>query len=423
MQLFIPKIKYFFYLSILWTFTFLNFLAFLVSRDHDWIHNPGQAWMNAGATEFRTYPSSDFERTLSCYGLGQCQRIGGALIFQPLIFMTDLLSKFYYWDLNAESRIFIIQMVGLGWRIVSFAIFGFCIYHFSKNTKFALFFINTLFFALSGWLLRLVGYLIEKLPGTSDVFKQRSILAFQDFPYENFKWYDYGLFAVLAIIAILVIRVSEKKVSLLKFFILGLITTSFFEYLGFVLAFSFIIFRPTKTAVKEYKIKLNQALFIILGSTMWLAFILIYHRSMQLFWPKFFDATSLENGRDRISGSLWAIQHPIENLTSNPSIMFQIFLVIIQSALLGLMTGLIARVTFKSVRIESGVIQSFKSVNIAMAFVILVTLFIAYGVKIQAGEHARQTLGLQISLFTYIFLNTATQKSKNLVKGISNSYR
>ena len=136
---------------------------------------------------------------------------------------------------------------------------------------------------------------------------------------------------------------------------------------------------------------------------------------MQLLWPKFFDATTIETGGSRITGSLWAIQNPIENLTSNPSIMFQILLVIIQSASLGLMTGLIARVVFKSVRIESRVLQSLKCVTIAMAVVIFVTLFIAYGVKIQAGEHARQTLGFQISLFLYIFLRTASQKTEHLI--------
>ena len=401
--------------SCAWAFTFLNFLAFLVSRDHDWIHNPGQAWMNAGATEFRTYPSSDFERTLSCYGLGQCQRIGGALIFQPLIFLGDLISKFYYWNVDDQSRIFIIQMVGLGWRIVCFMVLGLCIYRVSKNLKFALFFINAIFFVLSGWLLRLVGNLIEKFPTISDEFKQRSILAFIDFPHENFKWYDFGLFAVLAMIAILVIQISEEKVSPVQLFILGLVTTSFFEYLGFVLAFTLIVFRTPMGVVQEFKLKLNQAMFVMMGSVMWLAFIIAYHRTMQLLWPKFFDATTIETGGSRITGSLWAIQNPIENLTSNPSIMFQILLVIIQSASLGLMTGLIARVAFKSVRIESRVLQSLKCVTIAMAVVIFVTLFIAYGVKIQAGEHARQTLGFQISLFAYIFLRTASQKTKHLV--------
>lgn len=401
--------------SCAWAFTFLNFLAFLVSRDHNRIHNPGRAWMDAGGTDFRTYPASEFERTLSCHGIGQCQRIGGALIFQPLIFLGDLVSKFYYWNVNEESRIFIIQMVGLGWRTVCFMILGLCIYHVSKNTKFALFFINAIFFALSGWLLRLVGYLIEKLPTTSDVFKQRSILAFQDFPYENLKWYDFGLFAVLALIVILVIQISEKKVTPVQLFILGLITTSFFEYLGFVLASTLIVFRTSMTAFQKFKFKLNQAMFVMLGSIMWLAFIFGYHRTMQLLWPKFFDATTLETGGSSISGRLWAIQNPIENLTSNPSIMFQILLVIIQSASLGLMTGLIARVAFKSVRIESRVLQSLKCVTIAMAVVIFVTLFIAYGVKIQATEHARQTLGFQISLFAYIFLRTASQKTKHLV--------
>ena len=142
MQRQVLEIKKIAFYSCAWALTFLNFLAFLVSRDHDWIHNPGQAWMNAGATEFRTYPSSEFERTLSCYGLGQCQRIGGALIFQPLIFLGDLISKFYYWNLNAESRIFIIQMVGLGWRALTLGLLAFCVYRLTKNVAFVIFALN-----------------------------------------------------------------------------------------------------------------------------------------------------------------------------------------------------------------------------------------------------------------------------------------
>ncbi len=310
-------------------------------------------------------------------------------------------------------------MVGLGWRILCFTVLGLCIYRFSKNIKFVLFFMNAIFFSLSGWLLRLVGNLIEKLPQISEEFKQRSILAFQDFPHENLKWYDFGLFAVLAIIALLIIQISEKKVSLVQFLILGLVVTSFFEYLGFVLAVTLVMFRTPITAAKDLKIKLNQALFIMLGSIMWLGFIATYHRLMQSLWPKFFPGEK-ERATQHVLDVFWALQHPIENLTSNPSILFQILLVIIQSILLGLTTGYFARGLFKSVRLESHVLQSLKCVTIAMAVVMFVTLFIAYGVKIQAGEHARQTLGLQIALFTYLFLRTAAGE-KNVKVTVANS--
>ena len=418
MQRRVSEVRRIAFYSCAWAFTFLNFLAFLVSRDHDRIHNPGRAWMDASGTDFRTYPASEFERTLSCHGIGQCQRIGGAFIFQPIIFLTDSISKFYYWNVDDQSRIFIIQMIGLGWRIICLTILGLCIYRVSKNIKFALFFMNAIFFTLSGWLLRLVGYLIEKLPKTSDAFKQRSILAFQDFPYENFKWYDFGLFAVLAIIAILVIQISEKQVTFLQLFILGVLVTSFFEYLGFVLALSLTIFKAAERKTQTATGKISRIIMsVLLGSFAWLAFIAIYHKVMETLYPKFFsaDLTERVTAFSHIKDVFWAIQHPIENLTSNPSIIFQIFLVIIQCAVLGLMTGFVARAIFKSVRIESNLIQSFKCVTIAMAVVIFITLFFAYGVKIQATEHARQTLGLQISLFTYIFLKTVSQKTRDFV--------
>ena len=411
----IKKIAYYFCAL---AFTFLNFLAFLVSRDHDWIHNPGQAWMNAGATEFRTYPSSEFERTLSCYGLGQCQRIGGALIFQPLIFLGDLISKFYYWNLNPESRIFIIQMVGLGWRALTLGLLAFCVYRVTKNIAFVIFAMNSLFFSLSGWLLRIFGKVIEVSKiGTGD-FQARSALAFRDFPYENFKWYDFGLFAVLALIALLITKLGDNNLSTLRLLLLGILITSFFEYLGFVFAFSLIIYsRSNKDVnVQAPKNRLSQGAVIMFGSFIWLGFIAIYHRLMQSLWPKFFPGEK-EQATQHILDVFWALQHPIENLTSNPSILFQIALVLFQSAVLAMVTGLITRICLKPIQVEPKFINAFKSVNLAMTVVIFVTIFMAYGVKIQAGEHARQTMGLQISLFLYIFVKTVSTK-KSLAKSI-----
>ena len=374
--------------------------------------------MDASSTEFRNYPASEFERTLSCHGIGQCQRIGGAFIFQPIIFLTDSISKFYYWNVDDQSRIFIIQMIGIGWRTLTLGLLAFCVYRVTKNAAFVIFAMNSLFFSLSGWLLRLVGILIEKLPIISDGFKQRSILAFQDFPYENFKWYDFGLFAVLALTVLLITKLGDNNLSTLRLLLLGILITSFFEYLGFVFAFSLIIHsRSNKDVnVQAPKNRLSQGAVIMFGSFIWLGFIAIYHRLMQSLWPKFFPGEK-EQATQHILDVFWALQHPIENLTSNPSILFQIALVLIQSALLAKVTGLITRISLKPIQVEPKFINAFKSVNLAMTVVIFVTIFMAYGVKIQASEHARQTMGLQISLFLYIFVKTASTK-KSLAKSI-----
>ena len=374
--------------------------------------------MDASGTDFRTYPASEFERTLSCHGIGQCQRIGGAFIFQPIIFLTDSISKFYYWNVDDQSRIFIIQMIGIGWRTLTLGLLAFCVYRVTKNAAFVIFAMNSLFFSLSGWLLRLVGILIEKLPIISDGFKQRSILAFQDFPYENFKWYDFGLFAVLALTVLLITKLGDNNLSTLRLLLLGILITSFFEYLGFVFAFSLIIHsRSNKDVnVQAPKNRLSQGAVIMFGSFIWLGFIAIYHRLMQSLWPKFFPGEK-ERATQHVLDVFWALQHPIENLTSNPSILFQIALVLIQCTLLAMVTGLITRICLKPMQVEQKFINAFKSVNLAMTVVIFVTVFMAYGVKIQASEHARQTMGLQISLFLYIFVKTASIK-KSLANSI-----
>ncbi|MFM7763862.1 MAG: hypothetical protein ACKO73_13005, partial [Acidimicrobiaceae bacterium] len=56
------------------------------------------------------------------------------------------------------------------------------------------------------------------------------------------------------------------------------------------------------------------------------------------------------------------------------------------------------------------VIQIFGCITIATGVVMFLNFFIFYGVEIQAAEHSRQTLGLQIALFTYLFLRTAVGK-------------
>lgn len=82
-----------------------------------------------------------------------------------------------------------------------------------------------------------------------------------------------------------------------------------------------------------------------------------------------------------------------------------------------MLTGFIARICLKPLQVEPKFIIAFRSVALAMTVVIFVTIFIAYGVKIQAAEHARQTVGLQISLFLYLFIKIASNK-KPLAKSI-----
>jgi ABC-type Fe3+-siderophore transport system permease subunit len=88
---------------------------------------------------------------------------------------------------------------------------------------------NSLFLTLSGWFLRILGKVIEISKIGSGDFQARSVLAFQDFPYENFKWYDFGLFAILALIALLIAKLGDGNLSTVSFLLLGILITSFFE--------------------------------------------------------------------------------------------------------------------------------------------------------------------------------------------------
>lgn len=407
--------------SVASVFTFINFLAFLISRNNAWVQNPGRAWQYASATEFRDYPASAFERTLSCYGLGQCENIGGALIMQPINYFADILSKIYFWNLDDQSRIFNIQMVGFGWRIACLFFIAFVVFRSFRDVFFALFFLNALLFALSGWMLRMLGKVIEILPiEFTAEFKSRSVLAFQDFPHENLEWYDFGLFAILAIIAVIVPRLSKSRFSIVKTILVGVLFTSFFEYLGFVLAISWILFNVSnKVSTLIGKKSFQIGTLVGFGSMIWFISINFYRRFMQATYPKFFNSEGASTG-EYYKSVFWAIRHPIENLTSNPSIPFQIILVISQSALMGIILGLVARKIFRLTNFDSKLVMLFKFITIATGIVMFINFFVAYGVEVQATEHSRQTLGLQIALFTYLFLQTASSKKIDKLVGANN---
>lgn len=410
------KYKQTFYYLVASVFTYVNFLAFLISRNNAWVYNPSRAWQYASATEFRNYPASEFERTLSCYGFGQCQRIGGALFMQPIIFFAENLSKIYFWNIEDQSRIFIIQMISLSWRIASFFVLTFIIFKFSKSVAFALIYLNALMFTLSGWMLRIIGQLVQSLPiQITSEFRARSILAFQDFPHENLMWYDFGLFGALAIIAAILPKFSTSKFSILQTVLIGFLLTAFFEYLGFVFAVSLILFeRKVKISNHFCRKSLQFSAFVGVGSLVWIIIIILYRNIMKAVRPELFGLGN-KNTVDHADYIFWAFRHPIENLTSNPSIPFQILLVLSQSAILGWVLGWIALLCFKGANLDCTVIKIFKSITIATGLVMIFNFFIAYGVKVQAEEHSRQTLGLQISLFTYLFLRSATKKSSERV--------
>lgn len=392
-------------------FSLLNFLAFLISRNNNFIQNPGRAWTYASATEFRNYPASEFERTLSCYAFGQCYRIGGALIVQPIIYVGDLISKFYFWNVDDQARIFVIQIVGLSWRITCVGIITYLIFEGSRNLVFALSYVNALLLALSGWLLRVIGEAIKILPLKLSVdFQARSVSAFQDFPYENLQWYDFGLFAALAVIVKFIVKYSSQEISSLRFILFSVLITSVFEYLGFVFAVAWILYESQNSSKNLIsKRNLFIGLKVGLGSVIWLIFISGYLRAMKFFYPKFFNF-GLASDTDHAKNLFRAFQHPIQNLTGNPSILFQILLVIFQCAIMGWILGFIARSCFKHFRMTQQLLSASKCVTIATTFVMCFNLFIAYGVEVQAGEHSRQTFGLQIALFTYLFLRTAAGK-------------
>lgn len=400
-----------FYYLIASVFTFINFLSFLISRSNAWVLNPGRTWQYASLTEFRDYPASEFERTISCYAIYSCQRIGSALIMQPLIFAADLISDLYFWNLTNEARIFNIQVIGLSWRAICVGSIAYVMFRLTKSAPLSLFYVNALLVTLSGALLSTLGAFTELLPiSTSTEFKERQILAFQDFPNEQLIFYDYTNFLVLALIVLIGLS-NYHALSFGKLLILGFVFTSLFEFYGFLLAMSLLVLNFFSEKQLDLKNSTKQIFAIALGSIFWLIAIMGYFKLMREIRPEFYAIHGSSLQTQGGSGDLfWAIKNPIENFTNNPSMHFQIFLVLLQSGSLGFIFGSLSRLFKMRVTVDNRVLKALLSVLIAHALVQFVTIFVTYGIIGMAGEHSRQTIGLQIALFTYVFLRTAIGK-------------
>ena len=87
---------------------------------------------------------------------------------------------------------------------------------------------------------------------------------------------------------------------------------------------------------------------------------------------------------------------------------------------MGIILGLVARKIFRLTNFDSKLVMLFKFITISTGIVMFINFFVAYGVEVQAAEHSRQTLGLQIALFTYLFLQTASSKKIDKLVGANN---
>jgi len=384
--------------------TFVNFIAFLVSRSNPWVHNPGRAWQMASLTEFRDYPASEFERVLSCYAIFSCQRAGSALFVQPLIFLSDLLAKAYYWNLDAEARIFIIQTIGLGWRALCIGLFAFAFFYLTRSISLSLFFVNALLFSISGVWLRVFGEFVKISPfANSPNFKSRAVLAFQDFPHEQLFSYDYTNFIALAIVISLG-ALHKQTTNLKRLFVVSFLLTSLFEFFGFIFAVSLLLLNFRSENRFAVKNSAKQILAVLFGSVVWITMITIYFYLVRSLRPQFYALHGASASSHRTGDLIWAIKNPIENLTKNPSIFFQVFLTLTQSACCGFLLGRLSRLLKTHVKLDPRDMDSLLFALIANSLVQVIVLFVTYGVNGMAGEHSRQTVGLQIALFTYVFM-------------------
>jgi len=399
------------------TLTFINFIAFLVSRNNWWISNPGRSWQAASITEFRDYPSSEFERVLSCYAIFSCQRAGSSLLVQPVILLADLVSKAYFWNVDSVERIFVIQIVGVGWRALCIGLLAYAIYISTRSFSFTLLSINMLLITISGVWLRVVGEIAIHLSVfNSQNTRSRIISAFRDFPHEPLFSYDYTNFIIIAVVIFLGSR-PDNDFKFIRLFITGVVLTSLFEFFGFVFALSLLLLDHLRGNRIATKASLKNVFAVLLGSVVWIFSISLYFLLVRKLRPEFYviHPNSL-NGRGGSGDLFWALKNPIENLTKNPSILFQILLTLAQAACGGFVFGQISRLAKTSNKVDSKFIDAILCTCISMAVVQVIVIFATYGVDGMAGEHSRQTIGLQIAFFLYTAFRTSrTNTNKNIL--------
>ena len=393
------EIRKFSFWGFAWTFTFINFTAFIVSRNQFWLTHPGQAWLAAGATENRTYLASEFARDLTCYQPQTCLRSGASFISQPLITITTRFAELVTVELNFEQRSFIILFIGLLWRIFCVSIFFISIKSLLKTLNSTLYLFNLTILLLGGLPLWSLGKVLTNLPfGFDNAFILRANDALYFMSFQDLMFYDFGFIAIIP--ATMALMSKYPKISQLKipqYLVLGFFVSMFYEVFVPLVIVSLCIF-SWRTTKKIYP----KILMMLVGQLIWTLLRAYTVRFLEPSDPSspYFRDTSLIEVLKVFRLDSYEIQYG-----SLGSIIVQYALLILLASCSAIICSLLT--VFQSLW-KTQITQPTDTTLIAMSSVLAPTVLITIGTYLtpRLVEVGRQSVGLTVAVVIYSFALT-----------------
>jgi hypothetical protein len=393
------EIRKFSFWGFAWTFTFINFTAFIVSRNQFWLTHPGQAWLAAGATENRTYLASEFARDLTCYQPQTCLRSGASFISQPLITITTRFAELVTVELNFEQRSFIILFIGLLWRIFCVSIFFISIKSLLKTLNSTLYLFNLTILLLGGLPLWSLGKVLTNLPfGFDNAFILRANDALYFMSFQDLMFYDFGFIAIIP--ATMALMSKYPKISQLKipqYLVLGFFISMFYEVFVPLVIVSLCIF-SWRTTKKIYP----KILMMLVGQLIWTLLRAYTVRFLEPSDPSspYFRDTSLIEVLKVFRLDSYEIQYG-----SLGSIIVQYALLILLASCSAIICSLLT--LFQSLW-KTQITQPTDTTLIAMSSVLAPTVLITIGTYLtpRLVEVGRQSIGLTVAVVIYSFVLT-----------------
>jgi hypothetical protein len=404
------EIRKFSFWGFAWTFTLINFTAFIVSRNQFWLTHPGQAWLAAGKTENRTYLASEFARDLSCYQPQTCLRSGASFISQPLITITTKFAELVTVDLNFEQRSFIILFIGLLWRITCVAILFISIKFLLETLNSTLRLFNLTLLLLGGLPLWSLGKILTNLPfGFDDAFILRANAAFYFMSFQDLMFYDFGFIAIIpGTMALLSKNHRILHLKMTQYLVLGFFVSMFYEVFVPLVIVSLCIF-SWRTTKKIYP----KILMMLVGQLIWTllrAYTVRFLEPSDPSSPYFKDTSLFEVLRVfRLDG----IETQYRSLGS---VFVQYALLIFLASCSAIIFSLLT--VFQSPR-KTLITQPTDTTLIAMSSVLAPTVLITIGTYLtpRLVEVGRQSVGLTVAIVIYSYVMTESFSSKARAEG------
>jgi hypothetical protein len=351
--------------------------------------------------------NNDYDGTrFLCDQLPTCFRFAspllGDIVYLGIRFFDSVYTgatlSFHNLITNVQRENFLIFMGHFIYPIIAFLFCFLLVIRVLKSITSALLFLNVFFFLLSGqviiWLSKVISF--SGVVIVSPASTQRLVDGLVTFPTMYFVFYDYSALVVICVSIWFLASEKAKNISLFSKFLIGAVSTAFFENLGFVLfiAICWIDWRRDKSTYlkRNFPVALGSGLLIVA----------VQLRS---------GVGKGGEGANRSLASIWE-EFFSSNVSSAAAVLISLFLLLGLPIVLGSIFGAFVRRTgIHDSHLEFRLRHSIEGYSLGLALSVFAGFFTS-GLSSEAG---RQTLGLQFLFFLVATLGT-TRQSLNKVR-------